>query len=287
MPGYYDHATTPNIGFQPNGVTTSIETITPQTAERMLSSNTANRRLDMRRARELARDMRNGRWQMNGEPIRFSRTGRLLDGQHRLTACVIAQAPFTTLVIRGLDDETQLTVDTGKSRSMADVLTIDGETNTAMLAAVTRAVYLTHNLGLEATVTRNLKPTNTELNEFLNETPQLRSLAQAAQAFKSKSGKLLSPAVFASLWWVFAHIDNIAAEEFFAKLATGADLHEGDPILVLRSYIRRIHDSGMSTTKDGRRMILAVSVKAWNKWREGATIRQLRFSRDEKFPEAK
>lgn len=49
--------------------------------------------------------MRNGNWKANGEAIKFSSTGRLLDGQHRLRACVKEQVPFTTLVIRGLEDE--------------------------------------------------------------------------------------------------------------------------------------------------------------------------------------
>lgn len=65
-------------------------------------------------------------WKMNGEAIKFSNTGRLLDGQHRLLACVESGCSVRTLVIRGLPEDTQETMDAGKSRTMANVLELKG-----------------------------------------------------------------------------------------------------------------------------------------------------------------
>ena len=277
--------TPPNVApMSGTGVTTETVTITPQMAEKMLGSNTHNRRLDMKRAREMARDMEHGKWQMNGDTIRFSKNGVLLHGQTRLTACVLSGKPFTTLVVRGLDNDTQLTMDTGKPRTMSDVLTLSEETNPSMLAAVVRGVYMTDQLGLEAFVASNIRPTNTELAEFLNGMPQLRVIAQQAQAFKSQSKGLLSPAMFAALWWALSHKDHRACEEFFHQLATGAGLAEGDPILVLRNTIFGLRGAGRASTKEGRRTLVAITVKAWNKWRAGKKIKQLRFGTDETFP---
>ena len=276
-----------NIMLNCGQVSATIQTITPREAEMMLARNTINRRLDPKRAREMARDMRNGNWKLNGDAIRFSRTGELLDGQHRLTACVLSGQPFTTLVIRNLEADTQLTMDTGKKRTMADALTLHGETNPVLLASVVKAVYVTHMLGLEAYVSTSLRPTNLELDGFLKETPQLRVIAQAAQAFRSQSKGLLSPGMFAALWWTFAHKDNTAAEEFFGKLASGAGLTENDPILVLRNTLYGHRNSVQSNTASGRRTILAITVKAWNKWRAGETVKMLRFSSEERFPEAR
>lgn len=136
-----------------------ITTVTPNQAERWLSSNTSNRRIDTARVDMLARDMMRGKWKFNGDAIRFAKDGTLLDGQHRLTACVMADKPFQTLVIRGLDAETQKTMDLGKARTLGDVLTIGGETNGTYLSTVVRMCYVAEQLGLEAAVLNRFRPT--------------------------------------------------------------------------------------------------------------------------------
>ena len=47
--------------------------------------------------------MQNGEWKLNGKSICFDWNGRLLNGQHRLSAVVRSGVPLTTLVVRGLD----------------------------------------------------------------------------------------------------------------------------------------------------------------------------------------
>lgn len=88
-------------------ITAKVETITPDIAKTMLGENVNNRRISHDNVNMFAREMRNGEWRFNGEAIKFSKDGRLLDGQHRLLAVIAADKPLTTLVIRGLEDETQ------------------------------------------------------------------------------------------------------------------------------------------------------------------------------------
>jgi len=65
------------------------QTITPQQARHWLEhNNNHNRHLNPTTVKKYASDMREGNWQMNSMPIVFSDTGQLLDGQHRLAACV-------------------------------------------------------------------------------------------------------------------------------------------------------------------------------------------------------
>lgn len=218
-------------------ITAKVETITPEIAKTMLGENVNNRRISRDNVNLFAREIRNGEWRFNGEAIKFSKDGRLLDGQHRLLAVIAADKPLTTLVIRGLEDETQQTMDSGKTRTLGDVLTLRGEKNSTQLASLARAVYLADQLGMEAAAQNDLKPTRGEIISFIDQTPQLADVLAASRAFRSQSGDMLTSSMFASLWWTFAHIDTDAANRFFMSLASGANLQADDPILILQNTL--------------------------------------------------
>lgn len=152
-------------------ITAKVETITPEIAKTMLGENVNNRRISRDNVNLFAREIRNGEWRFNGEAIKFGKDGRLLDGQHRLLAVIAADKPLTTLVIRGLEDETQQTMDSGKTRTLGDVLTLRGEKNSTQLASLARAVYLADQLGMEAAAQNDLKPTRGEIISFIDQTP--------------------------------------------------------------------------------------------------------------------
>lgn len=266
-------------------ITSGIETITPQDAERLLGTNTNNRSVNRRQVELFARAMGRGEWKVNGEAVKIGADGRLLDGQHRLLACVRSGVPLTTLVVRGLPDETQQTMDSGKTRTLGNVLQLRGETSATNLASITRSVYLADLLGVEAAALNDMAPTRGELVEFLDRTPQLRTVMTASQSFSKTSHNLLTPGMFAALWWTLAHVDTDDANRFFSGLATGVDLNDGSPILVLRNTL--LERRGRRSDRDARRRIAALTVKAWNKWRAGDTVRMLRFGVDERFPEPK
>src|SRR5438128_2685113 len=103
-------------------LTVEVEEITPAQAKQVLANkNTTNYRpLDERAAKAYSAVMARGEWVLNGEAIKFNGNEDLLDGQTRLRACVIANKPFKTLVIRGL--ETDESMDSGRPRTIASVL---------------------------------------------------------------------------------------------------------------------------------------------------------------------
>jgi hypothetical protein len=137
---------------------------------------------------------------------------------------------------------------------------------------------------MEAAAQNDLKPTRGEIISFIDQTPQLADVLAASRAFRSQSGDMLTSSMFASLWWTFAHIDTDAADRFFMSLASGANLQADDPILILRNTLMaQPHKAGRST-RDNRVRIAALTIKAWNKWRKGKPLRQLKFSAGESFP---
>lgn len=81
-----------------------VETITPKMAEEYLKHNKINRTLKDKRVTSYANDMKDGAWQLNGEAIRFNKSGDLIDGQHRLNAIIRANKPIQTVVMRGIND---------------------------------------------------------------------------------------------------------------------------------------------------------------------------------------
>ena len=117
----------------------AIETITPEMAKEMLLLNENNRKLRPSRVAQYADDMARGAWLITGEPIILNGT-TLLNGQHRLAACVSANVPFTTAVFRGASTEVYRVLDSGLPRSAADVLNHEGVTSSNVTAAAARLV---------------------------------------------------------------------------------------------------------------------------------------------------
>ena len=117
------------MNFIPSTVTAKSMLITPQIAAEMLVRNTKNRNMSKSYVAALARDMAAGKWQENGDSIRFAKGGVLLDGQHRLTAIVQSQTPIRCWIIEGVDPESMRTIDSGKKRTYSDRLSINGVRN--------------------------------------------------------------------------------------------------------------------------------------------------------------
>jgi hypothetical protein len=95
----------------PGLYTMAIESIGPERAEAYLARNRGNRNIVQSHVAALARDIANGHWMFNAQPICFSRSGRLLNGQHRLSAVLEAGLPIEVMVMHGLPEEAFQTYD--------------------------------------------------------------------------------------------------------------------------------------------------------------------------------
>ena len=101
-------------------VCSEVLTITPKIAEYLISNNwPENRKLSETTYKKYAVDIKNGNWKLNGEAVIFTKTSKLVDGQHRLWAVIEAEAPFTTLVTFGVEEDAFSTIDSGYTRSIS------------------------------------------------------------------------------------------------------------------------------------------------------------------------
>lgn len=94
--------------------------ITPNMAEQFLSRNTSNRRLRKSWSDALIREIKNGNYQTTHQGIAFTKSGLLVDGQHRLTAIKDSKQTVKMLVTTGLEDSVFQNIDRGMKRSLSD-----------------------------------------------------------------------------------------------------------------------------------------------------------------------
>lgn len=261
-------------------LTVSMEIVTPATAARLLANNARNRRLDLPSVERYRSDMAADRWRLNGQTLKLSRQGRLIDGQHRCRAAVLAGRSFMTLVVSDLDEAAFHSLDTGNHRGFAEVLKALGERGKASnLAAATRVLWQLENGPDFGQV-----PSSAELLAYLGTAQSLRSSLWAGRnRFK---GLRASSSV--ALHFIFSQQNADKADEFFARLRDGANLEPHSPILVLRNrLIEMMAPSAPVRVTEAEKM--ALTIKAWNVFRSGREIRHLMWTksgpRAERFPD--
>lgn len=266
---------------------TSVMTVTADTAARWLAHNTKNRTISPTAVERYRRDIEAGRWVFAADPIRFSAEGRLLDGQHRLTALSqVPDAAITLLVVRGLQDETQMVMDQGRKRTPGDQLGLEGIRNANNVAAGVKV----HIIWREGFMFRDSKQaqliTAPQVTEWVNENSELVDFCNDfATALRSTDAP-------ASITWAaalaFAQIDEAETLEFFNSLAHGGR-PVGHPINTLDKRLQRLRREGI---KMSSRDQLSLFILAWNAWRDGRTMVKFQRPRGgswtaETFPEPK
>lgn len=251
--------------------------VDPETALRWLEFNTGNRRLSMDNVDRLASDIKAGRWQFNGETIKFDREGRLIDGQHRLAAIVRAGVPLRLLVVRNLPPESQLTIDIGTQRRVSQQLRIIGMLNANEVAATAATLHRYLNHPDKIWSTANM-PSKTEHIEFVQSHSDLlaHACSVAQRAHKATFIRRTSfGATFAA-----AHLAGWGQDfdSFAESFCSGANLAEGDSRLALRNTAMRYRRS--HSTWDTQ-VLMACTLKAFNAYIQAKEVKLLRYTRDE------
>ena len=146
---------------------TDVRLITPLVASEMLKRNSKNRSLNEGHCNYLAQQMNSGQWQFDGQPIRFSNSGTLLDGQHRLNAVVKTGKSIEFLVVTGIESSAFKVMDTGRNRNGADCFSILGVEYSAEVSACARMI-INYNRKRYSNESGANKVTNTDLLDWYN-----------------------------------------------------------------------------------------------------------------------
>lgn len=255
--------------------------LTPEYAAELLHNNTINRPLKRHQVDFLAREIMNGNWKFNGDAIRISHDGRLLDGQHRLAAVVKAKKAIDTIMIVGLDPAIFHTIDCGVRRNAGDMLAIRGEKNSRNNAAALFLVgailekngnlYAMHGWG---------KSSNSEILKLYDLYPDIN---QSFIKWGSISKGIVPLSVSTAMHYLFSRKHRDKADEFFSLLESGEGLESGNPILLLR---KRLIENACAKSKISKRYMAALFVKAWNCWITNNKMYSLRFREVGDCPES-
>lgn len=273
--------------YNSNDINIEIVTISPAYAKTLLDANTANRKVSQRNLGRLKESLTNGEWKMNGEAIKIAEDGRVLDGQHRLHACVETGISISTVIMYGLEGSAQDTMDSGKSRTPADALTLRGYKNGTQLAAITIAVIRYGRAGVKAGLESSgtYAVTTPQVIARVESEPALVDLASLTYGFR-RGG--LTGRTSGLLYYIFSEIDPADADDFMTRLASGEGLERGNPILTLRNALIALKSE---RGQKNQVYVGAIAIKAWNKYRDGAQLMQLRYTpggaNPESFPEPK
>lgn len=261
--------------------------ITRDKAGEMLAANTANRPVSKPTVRAYAEAMRRGDWLVTHQGIAFDSNGVLVDGQHRLAAVIEADLPVEMTVFTDVAPDSFDVLDTGKRRNAADVLAIEAEKSTTLLAAMVLTVWLYHNRPDASWSGRSAAVTNHQIVQTLAAHPRIGEFVPLAERIANETGMIKS-ASGASAYLIEQANRNRTAklEDWYDGIIAGTGLHKNDPRLVFRrtmfSMTRR--QAGVVQRRRDTREHLALYLKAFNGWATGEPLSSLRFAAREPVP---
>lgn len=257
----------------------NIITITPDMASALLEANTHNRPISRARVRMYADAMKRGQWKVNGESIKTSRnplTGeiRLLDGQHRLVACIESGMPFKTLAVSDLEEAVFSVIDRGKARGNGDILAIAGIKPGSHIAPAVK-YFICLEAGMNPRNRDHLMLVTGE--DILEYTRRNHDAIQWALAH----GRRLDAAIggIRTAWIIFAGLvanergERDTVDKFLESIHSGEALMIGDPRLALRNWVIRNGKTrnGALTAEN-----VATYIRVFNQWLDGEELKIVR-----------
>jgi len=277
--------------------------ITPEIARLLIAANpvhikndkktaeTPNRALGATRAKEYSTQMKLSKWKVTGDSVRFSIDGTLIDGQHRLEACIKGNITFNTLVIFNLPTDTMEAIDIGKSRDDNDLLKMKGYQNhTKFTASIKFAMMYNKSLNrVPSAYSQKMKIRtslleNEEVPQFLErigfgdkyDNTLYNNLTKALDIRKANldNTDIITPSKIAVLSYLIEEaLGKDISTAFIKKVYTMYNFVNNDPLSMYRNTIINLKTKGQETTMHGKEF--RYLIRAWNQFISGETPKQL------------
>lgn len=241
--------------------------VTPAIAKDWLGLNTHNRNISNARVQQYARDMQSGSWAYTGDPIRFNGDGKLIDGQHRLLACIESGRSFETLVLRNLPLSVQEKLDQGKVRNAGDHLSLRGFEQARAVAAIARQLYGIKR-GFNVKQAAGSRPTNAEVLALVDRHP---AIAESVGAL-DKHVLGVHPSLLGAIHYIGTHMvhDRENADAFAGVFSTDEPVYIGD---AAHAWRERLVAQATQKTVLRTRSRLYGTVQAWNMFRKRQPVK--------------
>lgn len=250
----------------------AVETITPAMAREYLGANVGNRQCGRGIVAKYARAIARGEWKLNGETIKFAKSGKLLDGQHRLRAIVAANVAIRSCVVRGLPDDTFKTLDQGKTRSGGDCLYILKYRHPNALAAAGRALFC-YEMEWTGAPRHFRGVSNDELLATIARHP---GLIDAGHEFMKRPQytSLIPNSIGMFTYYLAKRVNAGEARRFFLELSSARFENPAPdyPPRVLRAMLVK---TSKEIIKPNSTVKLAWVIEAWNAYINGKPLKRL------------
>jgi hypothetical protein len=228
------------------------------------------RSIKQNKLEQLCRDLRAEHFMLNAATIVLDDAGNLLDGHHRLQACVKTGEPFRALVARDVPSRALYTIDTGTARSLADTLKLQGFRDTTCLAATISLIWSYKITGGTEAPSKK-KPSVQEAMDLIHAHPDIPDSMLVCKGME----KVGTRSHMAFLHWLAKDDEVESVSEFVNDVITGERLGKENPAFVIRE--RFIKDKQHPTKKIASVTKLALLIKAWNTYRAGEACSKLQW----------
>lgn len=263
----------------------ALTKITPEQATELLESGGQNRKLNESSVERFATDMLAGNWKSSetAETIKLAAGGVLHDGQHRLAAVVKSGRAQMFWVARNVPPAALEMVDTGRSRTFSDVLTMRGGNSSASrrLAATLKWIWHYEH---DSALTSGRAVSHAELKRTLEEHPGAADAVEKAYA----SSEITPQSILAFVYTLAKEKRPRRADEWLDAVQEGANIGRLHPAFVLRRRLRRTGDRDGRTHQMRGPYAAALVIKSWNACLNNEELTTLewrgRGSREEPFP---
>lgn len=238
---------------------------------------------------KLKDDMVAGAWQLNGETIVFNSKGILVNGYHRMNACVKSDTDINVLIVCGVDKEAFETFDQHSRRTVGQVLTLKEEKNGNTLAAAVHLVACFCRSG-QPLPGHMRRSTIHELVMFLEQHPDLRGHVAATKNNAAVCRMMRSHSAYATLAYLFSVALPEQAKDFFHRIGT-MQIPDEPRYKVLALLMRRLMDpisqnsneegvrsSGKHRHRMTQNETTELVVRAWNMFCQGHVQQKLQLS---------
>lgn len=277
-----------NVTKKKSDISVSLVYITPEIAEHYLSYNTQNRKESVSSISFLTQQMNKGLFIENGESIVFDKNMKLTDGQHRLMAIIKSGKSYHIPVVKGVNIKSMATYDTGKNRSAADVLSINGFKNANLLSTFIKLINKYEKNGSKASkplsYSRDEQLTNQQILNYCKDNYDwlYKIILDVTNIYVKSEIKVISKSYFCYMVYMIGgkNPDQMVYE--FMKNIYGLNRTQDTATSYLYS---KLYKSKVNKEPLGFYWVLGMTIKAWNYFIDGnPSVRFFRFSTEQELP---
>lgn len=212
-----------------------VERVGPVKAQEYLDLCLVNRRYRQTWVDQLARMISDGDWKLTHQGIAFNCDGTLKDGRHRLLAIIKSGMTVPIMVTRGLPDDAMEVIDTGRPRTDADAMQIQGIDVDHHAVAIAKRM----REGITNNVERRM--TRPETLRFV--ATHLEAIRFAMKGGKAGMGHASVRAPIARAWYT---ADRARLQQFAICLSSGVMEDKGDlAAITLRNALLRARGNNL------------------------------------------